>query len=83
MASLGSGRLTNSVLLLTWGVAVSIMSWSSDIVTTGNPVPAAFCATHSGSTQQEARISSKNRAAFKCRCCGRDENGHCNHQCCD
>jgi hypothetical protein len=27
MASLGSGRLTNSVLLLTWGVAVSIMSF--------------------------------------------------------
>jgi len=23
------------------------------------------------------------RIAFKCRCCGRDENGHCNHQCCD
>jgi hypothetical protein len=27
--------------------------------------------------------SPQTRLAFHCRCCGRDENGHCNHQCCD
>jgi hypothetical protein len=23
------------------------------------------------------------RLALHCHCCGKDENGHCNHQCCD
>ena len=39
--------------------------------------PALLC------TGAQVSRSPQTRLAFHCRCCGRDENGHCNHQCCD
>lgn len=48
------------------------------------PHVAAFCpADPAVAPRRTDRPSTHNRIAFKCRCCGRDDNGHCNHQCCD
>ena len=44
-----------------------------------------FCLTEHGLFSRGTHHSnySNIRLAQHCRCCGKDENGHCNHQCCD
>jgi hypothetical protein len=65
-------------------LGVSLASWGPAIAAAGNPPPAAFCPTDSSFAHRRTiHTSTHNRIALHCNCCGRDENGHCNHQCCD
>lgn len=70
--------------LLALGTGTSLASPGLDKVAAKNPHLAAFCPADPGLASRRAdRKSTRSSIAFKCRCCGRDENGHCNHQCCD
>jgi hypothetical protein len=72
--------------LLALGSVVSLASSGLAIVGDGNPPAAALCPTDSNLTlRRTIHTSTHSRIAQfgKCRCCGRDENGHCNHQCCE
>ncbi len=51
-------------------------------VVAGHATSIAFCPADASVVGQRATTSPRTRLALKCRCCGRDENGHCNHQCC-
>ena len=67
--------------LLAMGTAAPLASPAP--VVAAHPTSTAFCPIDTRSRQGAGDRSTRNRIAFKCRCCGRDENGHCNHQCCD
>jgi hypothetical protein len=72
-------------LLLALGSGVSLASSDSNIV--GDSVhhhSSTFCLIDSSIFDRGTiRNYSPRRLALHCYCCGRDENGHCNHQCCD
>jgi hypothetical protein len=73
-------------LVLALGAGASF--GSSGLAATADGVrPASnFCLADSSFAHRATiRASFHNRFAQlqHCRCCGKDENGHCNHQCCD
>jgi hypothetical protein len=70
------------LLLLALSTAASLASPAPVSIAAGHSTPVAVCPAEYSSALRRA-ISTHTRVAFKCRCCGRDENGHCNHQCCD
>ena len=44
---------------------------------------ASLCPSDAGLAQRVTlRPSGQDRLALHCKCCGWDENKHCNHQCC-
>src|SRR5690348_4167205 len=65
------------VTLLALNTGVSVASPGPTGVATATQ-PTAFCPAQRGA----GATSTQNRVALRCHCCGRDENGHCNHQCC-
>ena len=69
-------------LILASGAALA--SWGS---TAANDMhrPSTLCGIEHNLLGRESRPSNSSpvRLALHCRCCGTDENGHCNHQCCD
>jgi len=65
--------------LVAFGTGESFASSESTSGTVKRPQLAACRPTDPGLASRRT----DGRIAFKCRCCGRDENGHCNHQCCD
>jgi hypothetical protein len=70
--------------LLTVGGGVALASSGSAGVGAGNSSSAAFCpADLSSGHRRASHASTHGRLALHCYCCGKDENGHCNHQCCD
>jgi hypothetical protein len=69
--------------LLALGSGISLASPGPVDVAGGHPTTAAFCAVDWTATHRRATPSARDRVALHCYCCGRDENGHCNHQCCD
>ena len=71
------------VLLIVLASGASLASSGPAIAADGTR--STFCLTEHGLFSREARHSnySNIRLAQHCRCCGKDENGHCNHQCCD
>jgi hypothetical protein len=72
------------VPLLAVSAGTSLASSGAAIAATGNPPVAAFCPADSGLAVRRAiRASFHDRLALHCYCCGKDENDHCNHQCCD
>jgi hypothetical protein len=72
------------VALLALGTGVSFAASGPAKVAAANPAPVAFCPTDPSFAQRRnICISTHDRIALHCRCCGTDENGHCNHQCCD
>jgi hypothetical protein len=76
--------VTLLVPVLAVGTGVSLASSGSAGVVAGNPQSAAFCPADSRFVQPRTNNTpTHGRIALHCHCCGRDENGHCNHQCCD
>jgi hypothetical protein len=74
------------VLFLALGSGVSLASSSPAIVADGIRSSSTFCLTDSSFAHRGTihTFSHYRIAQFgHCYCCGRDENGHCNHQCCD
>ncbi len=72
------------VPLLVLNAGVSFASSGPVNVAAGNPPAAAFCPVDSTLTHRHAiKATTRDRLALHCYCCGKDENGHCNHQCCD
>lgn len=73
------------VPLLAFGYGVALASASPAIVADGIHSVSTFCPTDSSFAHRVTmRKSSHHRIAqLHCYCCGRDENGHCNHQCCN
>ena len=73
------------VLLLAASSGVSLASSGPTIVVRGADAPATFCPTNASFTHRGASYTSfHNRIVqIHCYCCGKDENGHCNHQCCN
>jgi hypothetical protein len=74
------------VLLLALGCGVSLAASGPAIVAGGIHPPSNFCLTpsrfdHRGTIN--ASYHSRFAQLLHCVCCGKDENGHCNHQCCD
>jgi hypothetical protein len=77
--------------LLALCAAVSLASSGPAIAAEGvqpasNHLASKFCLADSDFAHRATiRASFHNRFAQlqHCRCCGKDENGHCNHQCCD
>jgi len=66
------------VALLALGTGVSLAASGPAKVAAANPAPVAFCSADSSFAQRRTiHTSTHNRIAFHCRCCGRDENGHC------
>jgi hypothetical protein len=66
------------VLLLALGTGVSLAASGPTKVAAANPAPVAFCPTGPSLAQRRTiHTSTHNRITFHCRCCGRDENGHC------
>jgi hypothetical protein len=66
--------------------AISLAPSEPAVAAEGIQPPANFCLADSSFAHRAAiRASFHNRFAQlqHCRCCGKDENGHCNHQCCD
>ena len=65
------------------GVGASSASSYAPVVGAA-PSRAAICtAASSAGGAQASHSSPRMRVAWHCYCCGRDSNGHCNHQCCD
>jgi disulfide bond formation protein DsbB len=72
------------VALLALGTGVSLAASGPAKVAAANPAPVAFCATDPSFAHRRIIYTSiHDRIALHCHCCGTDENGHCNHQCCD
>ena len=69
-------RLVAYLTLLALGSGVSFASSGPVNVPAGNLAPAAFCPTN-------VRTYSRIAQFGHCYCCGRDQYGHCNHQCCN
>jgi hypothetical protein len=66
--------------------AISLAPSEPAVAAEGIQPPANFCLADSSFAHRATiRASFHNRFAQlqHCRCCGKDENGHCNHQCCD
>ena len=74
-----------SALLLTLGSGASLAASGPAIVADGPRPAAALCFTDSSFAHRGASYTSfrKRIAQLHCQCCGKDENGHCNHQCCN
>jgi hypothetical protein len=64
--------------------AISLAPSGPAVAADGIQPPANFCRADSSFARRATiRASLHNRfAQLHCSCCGRDENGHCNHQCC-
>jgi len=74
------------VPLLFIGPGVSLASSGPAVVADGIRPPSAYCLNNKNIAHGVTPITySKVRTAQfgHCYCCGRDENGHCNHQCCN
>jgi hypothetical protein len=69
------------ISLLALGSGVSLASPGQVNVAGGHPLVGAFCPVDSSLAHRRA-TPAHDRVALHCYCCGRDENGHCNHQCC-
>jgi hypothetical protein len=70
------------LLILGCGVSLAV---SGSAFAEGTSPPAAYCPTdpsfvHRGTAHP---FSHRRIAQLHCTCCGKDENGHCNHQCCN
>jgi hypothetical protein len=72
------------VLLIVLASGVSLAS-SGPALTTGGMQTSTSCRTDHVLLIRGPRHTNYSpiRMAQHCRCCGKDENGHCNHQCCD
>ncbi len=75
------------VLLVVLASGLSLLSSGSAIADASACRPAGYCLNERGLPGRGAgqgNYSPIRLAQFgHCRCCGRDENGHCNHQCCN
>jgi len=74
------------VLLIVVACGVSLASLGPAVAADGMRSPSTFCLTEHVLFSRGTRHSNYSHirmAQIHCRCCGRDENGHCNHQCCD
>ena len=73
------------VAFLTLGSGISLAASGPAAVAEGTQPPAALCFTDSSFAHRGASYTSfrKHIAQLHCQCCGKDENGHCNHQCCN
>jgi hypothetical protein len=71
------------LIVLVSGASLASLSPANaaDGITNATPI----CFTDNGLLGRSARQTNYShiRLALHCYCCGRDENGHCNHQCCD
>jgi hypothetical protein len=81
MASRSAYVVACMAALLAFGTASSFASSDPLGVGAARLASAAYCPVDARSAQRRAGAASV-RIALHCRCCGRDENGHCNHQCC-
>jgi hypothetical protein len=72
-------------LVLALGAGVLVASSAPATAADGIRNASNFCVADSNfSHRGTIRASSQIRVAQQhCSCCGRDENGHCNHQCCN
>jgi hypothetical protein len=74
------------VLLLALSAGVSLASSGAAIAADGTRPPTAVCPIASSFSHRgtfHAACHSRTAQLLHCYCCGKDENGHCNHQCCD
>jgi hypothetical protein len=76
------GRLLSALVLLgvvATGVSLALTGSTDTVHRTSN-----VCLTTAITRVREhADYCPVRTAQLHCHCCGRDENGHCNHQCCD
>jgi hypothetical protein len=71
------------VPLLAFGSVISLAASGPAIVAAGNS-SAAFCPADPNLSHRQTSSTRIRMAQFgHCRCCGWDENKHCNHQCCN
>jgi hypothetical protein len=83
-----SARLVSFlVLLVVLASGISSVSTGSAIAADGTGRPSTVCLTDHAllcRVIRQGNYSPIRMAQMQhCRCCGKDENGHCNHQCCD
>ena len=71
------------VLILTLNTSVSFASSDRVVASAGNSVAASYCPSVASDQRPTVKMSTRDRLALHCKCCGTDENGHCNHQCCE
>jgi len=86
MTTRSSRLVAYLVLLLALGAGVSLASSSVAIAADGIHRPTAICPVGSSFSHRgtiHAACHSRTAQLLHCYCCGKDENGHCNHQCCD
>ncbi len=80
-------RVAYLVLIAAMASGISLASSGQAIAADSKALPATFCRTDHVLLCRGARhgnfSSIRLAQMFHCYCCGRDENGHCNHQCCD
>jgi hypothetical protein len=70
-------------LLLALGSGASLAA-SGAAMAEGTQPQSMFCPADSSFVHRGAtRPFSRRIAQLHCTCCGKDENGHCNHQCCN
>jgi hypothetical protein len=71
------------VLLLAVGAGVSLASSGAATAADRIHPPAAICPIGWSFSHRGPICHSRIAQLLHCYCCGKDENGHCNHQCCD
>jgi hypothetical protein len=73
------------VPLLVLGFGVSLASSGPAIVADGIHPSSPLCLAGSSLLHRRTTLACSNQriAQLHCYCCGKDENGHCNHQCCN
>jgi hypothetical protein len=76
----------NLALLLALAAAVSLASSGAATAADRIHPSTAICPVDSSFSHRgtiDAACRSRTAQLLHCYCCGKDENGHCNHQCCD
>lgn len=80
-----SARLACLLPLLVLGLGVSLASANPANVGDGIHTSEMLCVPSSVVSPRRTLLSRLNQriAQVHCYCCGRDSEGHCNHQCCN
>jgi hypothetical protein len=85
MTARSTRLITCLVALFVLSFGVSLALSGAAMAANGVPASAKLCVADAGLAEHRALTCSNQRIAQlpHCSCCGTDENGHCNHQCCN
>jgi hypothetical protein len=85
MIARSTRRIACLIALLVLGFGASLPTSGAAIAADGVPSSSRLCVADARLADQRILACSNQRFAQlpHCSCCGTDENGHCNHQCCN